>query len=120
MSSEDKLAIKFLTFKKGEKVFFAYYFPKEIEDEPYVDNVIVTMPYLNGQMENPVIVDLMTRKIYSVENNMQFNAPITDYPMLVVDFDMIKDIAVIDCPENAGSDTLSAFYEKFSIQKDEE
>lgn len=120
MSSEDKLAIKFLTFKKGDKVFFAYYFPKEIEDEPYVDNVIVTMAYLNGQMENPVIVDLMTRKIYSVENNMQFNAPITDYPMLVVDFDMIKDIAVIDCPENAGSDTLSAFYEKFSIQKDEE
>ena len=120
MKGEEILAIKFLSFRKDDKVFFAYYFPKEIGDDPFVDTVQLTMPYMEGQMKNPVIVDLFTRKIYSAENSIQFNAPITDYPMLVVDYDMIKDIAVIDTPENAGDDTLAAFYDKFKEQKDEE
>jgi hypothetical protein len=40
--------------------------------------------------------------------------------MLVMDFDMIRDIALIDTPENAGEDTLAAFYDRFKEQKDEE
>ena len=86
----------------------------------FADGVQLTLPYIEGQMQNPVIVDLLTRKIYPIDNNEQFNAPITDYPMLVVDFDMIKDLAIIDAPKNAGADTLAAFYERFSQQKDEQ
>ncbi len=120
MTEEQILAIKFLTFEKNGKIFFAYYFPKAIEDDVFADGVQLTMPYIEGQMQNPVIVDLLTRKIYPIDNNEQFNAPITDYPMLVMDFDMVKDLAIIDAPENAGADTLAAFYERFSQQKDEQ
>ena len=120
MSPIERLAVKFLSFEKEGRVFYAYYLPREITDDAYVDTIQLTMPYVEGQMKNPVIVDLFTGKIYSAENNMQFDAPITDYPMLVMDYEMVKDIALIDAPENAKSDNLAAFYEQFAEQKDEE
>jgi len=120
LTEEQILAIKFLSFEKNGKVFFAYYFPKEITDDVFADTVQLTVPYMDGQMKKPVIVDLFTRKIYAAENNMQFTAPLTDYPMLVMDFDTVKDLAVIDTPENAPADTLTEYYEQFSQQKDEE
>ena len=106
--------MRFLTFEKDEKLFYAYYLPAPIDDESVVYTVFLTLPYVEGQGEDYVIIDPVTRKIYPVSDAGWFLAPVTDYPMFVVRRDMIADIADIyrELPREKAEEIISQITEE--------
>ncbi len=92
LEDSELLTVKTESFEKDGKAFFAYWLPYSIQDEPILKRIVLTMPYIK-EMKNPVILDPLTRDIYSISNSMEFLAPITDYPMFVIDRESVSDIA---------------------------
>ena len=91
LSAQQKLGLEFFTFEKNGNVFFTYCNPAEIKDDTFVSKTLLTLPYVEN-MNNPVIIDTLTREIYPVSNPRRFYAPVTDYPMIVTDADSLRDI----------------------------
>ena len=114
ISDEQIVNMRFLTFEKDEKLFYAYYLPAPIDDESVVYTVFLTLPYVEGQGEDYVIIDPVTRKIYPVSDAGWFLAPVTDYPMFVVRRDMIADIADIyrELPQEKAEEIISQITEE--------
>lgn len=92
--SEQLLQLEFLCFEKGKNIFFAYYSPLEIGNETQVFKAFLSMPPVEN-ISNPVIIDPLTRIIYSVSSLFEFPVPVTDYPLFIADKDAIKAIADI-------------------------
>ena len=83
---DDKFTkLKLSSFEKDGKLIFAYYLPYEISDDIVCEQVHLSLPYAKGKLDNPVIVDVMTRAVYPIDHPEEFVAPVTDYPMLIVD-----------------------------------
>ena len=108
-----QLSMQFYTFKKNGSTFFAYYCPLEIKDDTFARKVCLTIPYTEG-MKSPVILDPLTRKIYPVLRPRKFFAPVTDYPMFVLDKASIGNIAEITDLERAetSEEEITQFYEE--------
>lgn len=108
-----QLSMQFYTFKKNGSTFFAYYCPLEIKDDTFARKVCLTIPYTEG-MKSPVILDPLTRKIYPVLRPRKFFAPVTDYPMFVLDKASIGNIAEITDLERAETpeEEITQFYEE--------
>ena len=108
-----QLSMQFYTFKKNGSTFFAYYCPLEIMDDTFARKVCLTIPYTEG-MKSPVILDPLTRKIYPVLRPRKFFAPVTDYPMFVLDKASIGNIAEITDLERAetSEEEITQFYEE--------
>lgn len=91
---DELLKLEFLCFEKNNDVFFGYYLPIEIGDDSKVFKAFLSMPPVKC-IKNPVILDPLTRKIYSVSSLSEFCAPVTDYPMFISDAKSISSIADI-------------------------
>lgn len=92
--NKELLQLEYLCFEKNEEVFFAYYLPIEICNDSKVFKAVLSMPPVKN-IKNPVILDPLTRKIYSVSSLSEFSAPVTDYPMFIADAKSISTIADI-------------------------
>lgn len=95
ISNEMLGLLKFSAFEKNGEIFYSYYLPVAIDDETVVYKILLSIPRIEGKMENPVILDPLTRKIYPVSDPCGFKAPLTDYPMFIVDKGMIENISKI-------------------------
>ena len=90
MSDSEKVAMQFFTFQKGEETFFSYCSPVGIGDAAVVTKTVLSLPYAET-MKDPVILDPLTREIYPIANPRRFYAPVTDYPMFVVDAKAVSE-----------------------------
>ncbi len=88
--------LKLASFEKEGKLIFAYWLPYEIEDETVCERVHLSLPYAEGKIDDPVIIDTMTRTVYPIDNPEEFVAPVTDYPMLIVDGETAAKLCDID------------------------
>lgn len=113
LSETEALSLRFHTFKNGDSLFFAYYLPLEITDETFAKGVYLTVPKVEG-LKNPVILDPLTRKIYPISDRRRFFAPVTDYPMFVVDSADISGICELsEMPlTDSAEDKIEQFYEE--------
>lgn len=113
MSGTEKIGMQFFTFQKGENVFYSYCNPVQITDNTAVTRTVLSLPYTEN-MENPVILDPLTRDIYPITNPRRMYAPVTDYPMFVVDAGFVRQMI-----ELSGALVKEETKENL-IQKDEE
>ena len=90
------LSLRFSCFEKKGKLIYSYYLPKPIEDAPVARSLRLTMPYTGQTMERPVILDPFTRRIYPVSDPVEFAAPVTDYPLLILDQSLLAGLAEIN------------------------
>ena len=113
LSAQQKLGLEFFTFEKNGNVFFTYCNPAEIKDDTFVSKTLLTLPYVEN-MNNPVIIDTLTREIYPVSNPRRFYAPVTDYPMIVTDADSLRDIIELSSEINSekAKEDLTQRYEE--------
>lgn len=93
LSDETLALLKLSAFEKDGEIFYSYYLPLPIDDDTVAYKIRMTIPPIPGKMKNPVILDPVTRKIYPVSDPCDFDVPLTDYPMFIVDKGMIEDIA---------------------------
>lgn len=96
MSGEELLSIRFAGFRKNDQIFYAYHLPVSVGDEVIARRVPLTLPFLGDVMPDPVILDPMTREIYPVTDPVEFMAPLTDYPLFVLDRSMIDHMADLE------------------------
>ncbi len=89
------LSLHFSSFQKNGSIFFAYYLPLPIEDDLCLHTVRLTLPYLGEQLRDPIILDPYTGTLYRVSDPCEFEAPLTDYPVFILDRHMIEDMADI-------------------------
>ncbi len=94
LSYSQQLNMKFFAFESDKGVFFAYYLPYEIKNEVFASKTYLSLPYVES-MKNPVILDPFTGNIYPVEKYNAFCAPVTDYPMYIMDASMLEGISEI-------------------------
>ncbi len=93
LSAEELLMVRCNEFEaKGRRSFFAYTLAAPIEDETPVRRITLSLPASVLDLEHPLIVDPLTRKIYPIEDANLFEAPICDYTMYIVD---ASDLAAI-------------------------
>ena len=113
LSETESLSLRFHTFNNDGDIFFAYYLPLEITDETFAKGVHLTIPRVEG-LKNPVILDPLTRKIYKISDRRKFFAPVTDYPMFIVDAEAIGGISSIEESYVATTpeDRIEQFYEE--------
>ena len=113
LTHADQLDMRFFSYEKNGNPFFAYYIQRAIGNDTVVSKTILTLPYLES-LKNPVILDPLTRSIYPIASARRFTAPVTDYPMLVLDASMLEGIADIELPEkqNDGKKEIKQFFEE--------
>lgn len=107
------MSVKVTGFEIDGNPVFAYYVPKEVDDEVFVASTSLVLPYMGEKMKDPVILDPLTRKLYPVSDSVGFPVPVTDYPMFVMDKSYISGIAEISdvVHDNKTDVDIKQFYE---------
>ncbi len=100
LSAADALNCQQACFKRRNQPFFAYWYP-EVLDAAFVPRRIDIGYWLGerGTLSNPVIIDSITRKVYSVstgENNWINHAPVTSYPLILTEYEAIKEFTEME------------------------
>jgi hypothetical protein len=95
LTDEEFASIKFHSLEKDGYLIYAYYLPKPIEDEIIAKKVVLSVPY-DERINDPIILDPLTQRLYDVSYSTEQEYPITDYPLLVVDRKMIEAFSVIN------------------------
>ncbi|OGV38343.1 MAG: hypothetical protein A2020_08170 [Lentisphaerae bacterium GWF2_45_14] len=94
MFHEIQMNIKTVCFERNGKALCAWWTPLSLVDEssapyPHLANIHVLTPGLD--LEDPVIVDLVTGEVFEPEKIKKmtyvivYNVPVRDYPLIVVD-----------------------------------
>ena len=114
LANDRLLSIRTETFEKDGKLLFAYWIPTELKDEITAEKCSFLLPCTDQLPEHPVILDPLTRMIYPIESREDFAAPVTDYPMLIVDRTLLDGMADIEAlPEIADKkETIKQAYEE--------
>ena len=91
LANEKLLAIKTASFELGGERIFSYYLPNQLSDETVAERCWFNLP--EGAMKKPVILDPLTRAVYPVADPSEFLAPVTDYPLFLVERETLEKMA---------------------------
>ncbi len=109
LSPEEILLVRCAEFRpEGRHSFFSYVLATPIEDDTPVRRAVFSMPEGCVDIEHPVIVDPLSRRIYPVGDVNAFEAPLCDYTMFIADAEDIAAFAELDLPGSSDSSSGSS------------
>ena len=84
------------SFERNGYPVYCYYMPEDPQLQMRTIENIVLQQKGQNKFKNPVLIDMMTGKVYRIKTNGAYlgGLPITDYPLFVTDIDAISDIFV--------------------------
>lgn len=91
LDNEKLIHIKLSALEQNGLRIFAYYLPIELSDDSLTERCAFTLPA--GAMTDPVILDPLTRVVYPINDPEEFLAPVTDYPMYLVERKQLEALA---------------------------
>lgn len=112
-ADEELMRIRFASVIADGKRIFAYELPLPVDDGLWVRSVKLSMPWL-PEMRRPVILDPVTRAVYPIAAPDEFAAPLTDYPMFILDAEDFAPLLALSAAE-----TASAVAEKMAQVEEE-